>query len=153
MFRPPNEISFAEQPKRNAWSSSPCSSGSLNSGRAADLFQLQPGESRPGRVMKNTGQAAVDHCSNAVDGDRALGQIGRADNLANVRIEYRGVLLFGAEFAVEREETSTDGTRQGLAGCHRLPDFDRARKEHENVILRQTGNSGHASGNLLFKGC
>src|ERR1044072_3605102 len=75
--------------------------GALIGGGSADFFDQQGVDAAIRIVTGNSRQAAVDHETHAVNGERSFGDIGGDHDLAPVIARDGGVLILRRELAVQ----------------------------------------------------
>src|SRR5512132_4377712 len=106
------------QPYRTAGACSSRASGPLNSRCLSDSLDVYRWQTGPRRIGRDARQAAVNHCCDAFYGDRALGYVGRQDDLLLAGRLDSAILLVRRQIAVERYDQKVVGSRKALAFTH-----------------------------------
>ena len=104
-------------------------------------------------MARDSGEPAVDDRHHAVDGHRALGDVGRQDHLGLRLTAHRPILLFRRQLAVQRQHCEVVLTGERRTRFHRAADLAGAWKKDEHVALdpRREDAPGRSS-DLLVKG-
>ncbi len=106
----------------------------------AHSLHLQPRQPRPWRMAGHARQAAVDDGGDALDGHRALGDVGGKDDLALAGGLDGAVLLLGREVAVQGKHQQAGAGGDAFAGSRGAADLGCARQEDQHVPIQPVAN-------------
>ncbi len=125
---------------RSAGSLAAGAAGSLVGGGARDADSAQPGQAGRRVKARRPAPAAVDHDTDARDGQRCLGDGGSQNDAAGLRRPQSAVLLGRRKIAVQRQDKRAATFQRGLGAA----DFRHAGEKSEDVaiMLRQRRSDG-----------